>query len=205
MWSRRWAAIRPRTSTQYATLIVLLFCVINAAWAIVGNWSISLGGESYSGMSWGWHEAGVYSRSGYLVIAVRNSLFLGGGIRPSTWPSRPIRQPIPWSARANLFFGPEMFNQRPVNGILDDRPHTVVPGVLLNWQDSTFEWHNRGIAIHWAALTTLCALVLFISPLRRRHRASKGLCADCGYDLRATPGRCPECGSVPSLTKARPT
>jgi hypothetical protein len=46
------------------------------------------------------------------------------------------------------------------------------------------------------ALTAILpALWLAVRPARmRRRRSERGLCANCGYDLRASPGRCPECG-----------
>ncbi len=58
---------------------------------------------------------------------------------------------------------------------------------------------------HWAGLIPFVALTPF--AIRRwcriRMRRRRGLCLQCGYDLRASPQRCPECGSPVAMP--RPT
>jgi hypothetical protein len=48
-----------------------------------------------------------------------------------------------------------------------------------------------GLALGGLGLST----VPIASIIRRRYRRSRGLCIRCGYDLRGTPSRCPECGA----------
>ena len=48
-----------------------------------------------------------------------------------------------------------------------------------------------------AAAALPVAVVGAVCWRRRARRRMPGLCAVCGYELRATPGRCPECGRVP--------
>jgi hypothetical protein len=67
-------------------------------------------------------------------------------------------------------------------------------------------WRSLGSIVqtlafpYWAIVILACAL-----PARwlwsHRPRYGAGRCAQCGYDLRATPDRCPECGTISEKVK----
>jgi hypothetical protein len=55
------------------------------------------------------------------------------------------------------------------------------------------------LIVPWWLLTLLPAAPAMLWLHRRRRKGQAGTCVHCGYDLRATPSRCPECGTAVAL------
>ena len=68
---------------------------------------------------------------------------------------------------------PRYFNLRPVGGVSALKLPLWIPTVVLAIGSISF---------------------VLIPRHRRRKRKKLGLCVNCGYDLRASKDRCPECG-----------
>jgi hypothetical protein len=75
------------------------------------------------------------------------------------------------------------------------------------------QWHGRldvlMFSVGWRHLffatlvfPSLRGLIALRRMSVRRSAVCTNLCSTCGYDLRATPDRCPECGMVPDEVKA---
>jgi hypothetical protein len=56
-------------------------------------------------------------------------------------------------------------------------------------------FETRRVTVAYGPLVLLTGLLPLAQLIRRKRAAPpRGLCPACGYDLRATPDRCPECG-----------
>jgi hypothetical protein len=84
-----------------------------------------------------------------------------------------------------------------------------VPAMSSVVQPLTADDTTAGRFRSWQVLVPLWFATLLFGALpalrlyrRVRRPHPPGLCLACDYDLRATPGRCPECGTIPPATPA---
>jgi hypothetical protein len=154
--------------------------------ASLSRWAV--GTERAAGVAWfgGWGAGRIGVGRGWNAFSGQE---LTGAVRDRVASDGPGRK---WEVRPGSMHW----------GRLDAGP----PLGPFRWD--AFEDARPGLAYGYRAFSLPCWLLAVVAgawPLasvglliRRRSRARRiaraGCCRACGYDLRATPGRCPECG-----------
>jgi hypothetical protein len=106
-----------------------------------------------------------------------------------------------WSARGMA--GPEWWSRMGFGYRRETTPTATLPAETVASFATPLP---RTLVTRWvslplwalALLTGILPLGRLRSMLRQRRRVDGVRCLACGYDLRATPERCPECGTVPA-------
>jgi hypothetical protein len=90
-----------------------------------------------------------------------------------------------------------LISQRRLGFVLDRKVHGV-PAEVGGWYSETTVLVPYWFLLVSTSILPAVAVLRLGRYLWRRQRQRRGLCPRCGYDLSATPGRCPECGTVPA-------
>ena len=169
-------------------LSLLLFCAFVFLWART-SYKIDMLASERFGRPWF-----LKSTSGSVELDLMSPAWL------QLNPNRPPA-PLSWSTMtADRFYSP--WPLKPLPGVDHrggGRTATGPNGVTVPLGATTYH------APYWIPTAAFAVLPAWWTwgRWREKRRRKVGHCQKCGYDLRATPDRCPECGTVPE-TAERP-
>ena len=181
-----------RRLLNFVTALSLLLCV-----AVVALWVRGYVVED----SLVWQRAGsrhvFRSAPSHVILASNVSNWSGSplGWRYETGPADPYAVAAARSAGSALNIGPG-----------DTRVEWAHYG-FAHWEWRSPRGNSIGVLVVpvWSALAAAALLPVARAATKvhrsrkRRRTLSLGRGPACGYDLRATPGRCPECGTVAAV------
>ena len=180
----------------------MLFCVITAGMWVRSHWTRDMITAYPSTTS---H---LDSESGELAIGLETYAFRTFRLNDCEYVHAPIGVISP-SLKPSMFLWIEMGGDTSdTNAMLstfrnyrDNAPRIAIRSSKRNPGGSVI-----GIRLaYWAIVVSTAVLPALVGfqRVQRYRRGHAGRCLNCGYDLRATPDRCPECGrTTPQKTAA---
>jgi hypothetical protein len=187
--------------------VVFGFCLLNLLWSLNGGWRIEIGSVSldyYDHLSF---HKGLYSQGGELIFANGAWGGLRSGLRHPPGSRSATVQTTGWAVHAGVEHGNPTWLLDWRRAVENESSGYARLGFMRVWvpTDASDGWAQRGVAVPWWFLCAVFAITparRFIAFVRRWQRGARGagFCGACGYDLRATPDRCPECGTMPSAS-----
>jgi hypothetical protein len=193
----------PRILLNVATMVSLLLCLASAMLWIRGYWIVDEMGASCPDSRWGYR---IRSAQGLLQFGATrwDHLLPSGGFGWDDWEIVPHPQ---IQAAINRRFGRRRWGfgyQAMLRLEVELGPPRVYSGseaieaALRAPPPPTEMCDIREVCVpawSFAGLTSALPCLFLRRRWKNARRSAQGLCRTCGYDLRATPTRCPECGT----------